>query len=658
MNTNCDNTWRPAPAAPIMSRFGEAVTPDNAWREYPRPQMARDAWQSLNGLWEYAIIPADADKPSAFDGEILVPFPPESALSGVGRKVTEKDQIWYRRTVDLDGDHPMRTLLHFESVDFRAQVFVNGEEATDVPHAGSSAPFTLDVTPFVRSGENLLEVCVWDPCCTHVGTTGKQMLDPIGSFHPAESGICGSVWLETVPETYLAGWTAETDIETGTVAFRLDVRGNLRAAAVGVTVSLRGNAVATATTDAPAVVPSSLAPPLVMRLPKPLALWSCRDPNLYDVEFAVSDSVSGSIDCVRGYFGMRDFGKAPDASGAMRFTLNGEPIYLLGVLDQGWWPDGLLTPPSEEAVRFDVDFLRSCGFNAIRKHIKVEPDAFYANCDRTGTLVVQDIPCGGGDYDNRFGNAVPRWGMFRRELRDVVDHLRNHPCIVMWAPFNEGWGQPGAEKTRQTYRWLRRHDPSRLLDGPSGWNDWQGGEVMARGDVSTHTAPPDDPAAQYADVLDCHDYPGPAMFDAGGPRVSFLGEFGALAADAGPEHTWHDQPRTIREAEKKTGKPFDGSGDPPGWQERLARRYAELNESLLPLVARGLGGSIYTQATDVGMECDGFITYDRRLAKFDPAFLRGVHERILTTFSKAVEGHSPQSTALGKSQTTQKETPE
>ena len=631
MNTNCDNTWRPAPAAPIMSRFGEAVTPDNAWREYPRPQMARDAWQSLNGLWEYAIIPADADKPSAFDGEILVPFPPESALSGVGRKVTEKDQIWYRRTVDLDGDHPMRTLLHFESVDFRAQVFVNGEEATDVPHAGSSAPFTLDITPFVRPGENILEVCVWDPCCTHVGTTGKQMLDPIGSFHPAESGICGSVWIETVPETYLAGYEFEADIAAGTAAFRLDVRGNARAATVRAIVSLRGAVVATA-----ALGPDDrLDAPLVVHLPKPLSLWSPDAPNLYDVEFEIADPVAGTVDRVRGFFGMREFGKARCADGVMRFTLNGEPFYVLGVLDQGWWPDGLLTPPSEEAVRFDIDFLRSCGFNAIRKHIKVEPDAFYAHCDRTGTLVVQDIPCGGGDYDNRFGNAVPRWGMFRRELRDVVDHLRNHPSIVMWAPFNEGWGQPGAEKTREVYRWLRRRDPSRLLDGPSGWNDYQGGSTMARGDISSRTAPPNDPAEEYADVLDCHDYPGPAMFDAGGPRVSFIGEFGALAADAGPEHTWHDQPRTIREVEEKTGKPFDGAGDPPGWRESLARRYEELN-ALLPLVARGLGGSIYTQATDVGKECDGFITYDRKLPKFDTAFLRGVHGKILDAFKSSL----------------------
>ena len=628
MSANRDMPWRPAPTTPIMSCFGEKIAPDNAWREYPRPQMARDAWQSLNGLWEYAIIPADADKPSAFDGEILVPFSPESALSGVGRKVTEKDQIWYRRTVDLDGEHPMRTLLHFESVDFRAQVFVNGEEATDVPHAGAAAPFTLDITPFARPGENLLEVNVWDPCCSHLGTTGKQMLDPAGSFHPAASGICGSVWIETVPETYLAGYEVETDIAAGTATFTFDVRGNLRDATLRAVVLRNGKAVATGE-----IGPEGrLDRPLSILLPRPLALWSPDAPNLYDVEITVADPVAGTADRVRGYFAMRSFGKARGADGKMRFTLNGEPFYVLGVLDQGWWPDGLLTPPSEEAVRFDVDFLRSCGFNAIRKHVKVEPRIFYAHCDRMGMLVLQDIPCGGGDYDHRFGDAVPRWGMFRRELADVVALLRNSPSVVMWVPFNEGWGQPGAEKTRQTYKWLRRRDPSRLLAGPSGWNDWQGGKVMESDESGHMTAWPADVAEEYSDVLDCHEYPGPAMFDSCGARVSFLGEFGALGADAGPEHTWHDQPRRIREIEARTGKPYNYGGDPQGWREDLARRYEALYEKLLPLVARGLGGSIYTQAQDIGIERDGFITYDRKVPKFDTAFLRRVHGRIIAAF--------------------------
>ena len=329
----------------LTTAWGRAVTPENVWREYPRPQLVREDWQSLNGMWEYAIGSAAADEPAEYDGRILVPFGVETPLSGVRRRVTPEDQILYRRIFTVHPKKGFRTILNFERVDFRAHVFVNGQEATDVPHEGGNVPFSVDATRFVKDGTNELKLLVWDPTDTHLGGTGKQVLELQTCFFPATSGICGSVWMETVPETYLADYRVDTDAENGVVTVTPFLKGNVRAANVTVAASFGGRELAKGELGI-----SDDCVKLV--LPKPLKLWSCETPSLYDLSISVS--AGGRTDKVNGYFGIRTVGTRLDAKGIRRATVNGEFTYFLATLDQGWWPDGYLTPPSEDALRFEI----------------------------------------------------------------------------------------------------------------------------------------------------------------------------------------------------------------------------------------------------------------------------------------------------------------
>ena len=589
----------------LTTSWGRAVTPENVWREYPRPQLVRGEWASLNGKWEYAITSAVSDVPTKYDGTILVPFAVESPLSGVRRKVTPEDQIWYRRTFTVRPKKGFRTILNFERVDFRAHVFVNGYEASDVPHEGGNVPFSVDATPFVKDGENELKLLVWDPTDTHLGGTGKQALKLVSCFFPASSGICGSVWMETVPETYLADYKVETDAEKGTVTVTPFLAGKVRSAKVTVCAYSCGKPVSKGTLGAD-------SDSVTLTLPKPLRLWSCETPNLYGLKITVV--ADGRTDLAKGYFGIRTVGTKLDAKGIRRATVNGEFTYFLATLDQGWWPDGYLTPPSEDALRFDVDFHKKAGFNAIRKHIKVEPRAFYAHCDRIGVMVLQDIPSCRTDKDQgdrQYNNK--RYGFYRQELKDVVDHLRNHPCIVMWVPFNEGWGQPSADKTRFANLWLKRYDPSRLVDGPSGWNDYEGGWAAQY----TKWKQPADPVPS-CDVMDCHHYPEPWMFPPNAKRVTIAGEFGS----AGACLIGHCQDIKGR---RHVMEPVEGGN----WRERIRNRYEQLFRPLVKMAREGLGGSVYTEAIDQFWEWGGLVTFDREIVKFDYEFLRAIHKEIL-----------------------------
>ena len=605
----------------LTTVWGRAVTPENAWREYPRPQLVRGNWTSLNGRWDYAVTSVTTDEPKCWDGQILVPFPIESPLSGVTRKVSPEEQIWYRRTFTASPQPGTRTILNFERVDFRASVFVNGVEALDVPHAGGNVPFSVDVTDFVRSGENELKVLVWDPTDTHVGGIGKQVLTLRTCFFGPVSGICGGVWLETVPTTYLADYQVKTDVDRRTVTIVPDVKGAVRRARVKVGVSFKGQSLASTTVPADEAV--------TLELPAPLHLWCCETPHLYDLAIEVI-APDGTVDRTTGYFGLRKVETKLDARGIRRVAVNGVFTYLLATLDQGWWPDGLLTPPSEAACRFDVDFHKQAGFNAIRKHIKIEPRAFYAYCDRLGVMVIQDIPSGSSDArqgDLAYANL--RYGFYRRELKDCVDHLRNHPCIVMWNPFNEGWGQPSADKTRHVNKWLKRYDPSRLVNGPSGWNDYEGGTTLNY----THWSYADvsDPDV-YTDCIDLHHYPDARMHPANATRVSILGEFGGLGV---PLRGHVQNPRghayTLREVED------------PAWRREQAARYEALVRPLPELARQGLGGSVFTEAQDQFWDLGGFVTFDRAVVKFDYAFLRKLHAGVLAAAREAAETPPPPS---------------
>ena len=592
-----------AVAAPMMTQWGEKVTPESAWRGYPRPQMVRENWTNLNGKWDYAVtsVTNTPGRPTKWDGKILVPFAIESALSGVGRLLEPNEFLWYTRKIECDPKPGERILLHFGGVDFRTMVFIGHDEVTDVPHEGGQNPFTLDITDYVKKGENELTVCVWDPTDDFINSRGKQCFKPAGCFYTRVSGIWQTVWMETVPDCRIEKYTVVTDIDEGTATlnFCLAGRGTDR-----VTVSVDG--VGEFDGDGKVVV----------KLPSGFKLWSPESPALYNF------TAKYGKDVVKGYFGMRKIEKRKDAKGVLRFFLNNKPYFMIGTLDQGWWPDGLLTPPSEEGMEYDVKVLKDCGFNMLRKHIKVEPQQYYAMCDRLGILVVQDLPSGDGrSISPERADTVRRYWLGRQEMKEMMDDLQSFPSIVMWNPYNEGWSQPGEFLTHSMLDFTRRHDPTRLVNGPSGCWDWEGGHLLPKGWAwndrvwSKHKP---EGECEAADTVDLHLYRGPDMFPVNDRRVSFLGEFGGLGHPV-EGHLW-------KEAKGSWG--YGGIADTKT-REGLEKTYLGLMEKVGLLAEKGLGGSVYTQTTDVEVEVNGLLTYDRKVLKYDPAVLKKAHEAIV-----------------------------
>ena len=575
--------WKPAPA-PLMTKWGKQVTPANAWQEYPRPQLVRKDWLNLNGLWDYAITKKDEPKPEKWEGQILVPFCAESALSGVGKAVTKDQHLWYHRTVEVPAAWKgKRVLLHFGAVDFETTVFVNGKEL--VTHKGGNTPFSLDITDALKDGKGELVVRVWDPTDAAAQPRGKQVMKPGGIFYTAVSGIWQTVWLEPVPEARVASVRFTTDLAKGEVECVVEVAGAKAGDRVQV---LLGNFSADAKGEP--------GKPFRLAVPSPV-LWTPEKPILYPVIVNLfrGDAKERS-DSVNSYFAMREISVAKDADGILRMMLNGKPVFQVGPLDQGWWPDGLLTPPSDEAMKYDIEVLKKLGFNMLRKHIKVEPARYYYHCDTLGMLVWQDMPSGGvpakGQFiapgakeDAKFSDADKK--QFRAELKAMIDHLRFFPCIVVWVPFNEGWGQ---HDTNDVLKWVKEYDPTRLVDGPSGWQD-----------------------RDYGDMKDMHNYPGPNMFPVMPERVSVLGEFGGLGLPV-KGHLWKD-----------TGN----------WGYRTYKTEAELRDNyrmlmrrLHPLVGKGLSAAVYTQTTDVESEVNGLMTYDREIIKLDVAETAKWHKAL------------------------------
>ena len=590
----------------LTTAWGRKVTPDDAWREYPRPQLVRRNWTSLNGEWDLVIRPIQFEPgPTNFTAKILVPFPVESPLSGVHRKVLPTEELVYSRTFEVAKRDGERTLLNFESVDWRAQVYVNGVEA-GMPHEGGSVPFSYDVTDLVRAGENALEVRVWDPTDTFIGSTGKQTLKLRTCFFPASSGICGSVWTEQVVETYLAGYAATPDASAGTVSVMPKVVGNLSGAKVTVEALWEGRAVASG-------VQARSDRPVILKLPRPVRLWSPDDPALYALRITVA--ADGRTDVAEGYFGVRTLSLVRDAKGVARTALNGRPIYLLGTLDHGYWPDGYTTPPSEDACRWDVDYMKSIGMNVIRKHIKIEPRAFYAHCDKVGMMVMQDFPSAWcDDLQGAVPETTRRYGFHRREAKEIIDHLGNHPSVVCWIAYNEGWGQPNAEMSLDMGRWIKRYDPTRLLNLASGWYHFEDGWRNAW----TFDAQAKRPEAEYVtDILDDHEYPGPKIEKPNPHRAVICGEFGGIGANIDGHCT------DIRgKAHKYVAV------DDPSWRGRCRERYREFVEKQKKLAAVGSSGSILCGDLDCFWEHGGFVTFDREVERLDRDFLRTCHAEI------------------------------
>ena len=598
-------------AAPMMTPWGEKVTSENAWRAYPRPQMERANWVSLNGDWDYAItsVADTPGRPEKWDGKIRVPFAVESALSGVGRLLEPDQFLWYTRKITCAKVPGERILLHFDGVDFRTMVFIGHREVTDVPHEGGQLPFALDITDCVVDGENELTVCVWDPTEDFVNSRGKQSFKPKGCFYTRVSGIWQTVWMENVPEQHIRGYKVVTDIDKGTVTIDFALKGGNGEVAVGVDDAA---SVRIATGRGRPVYGASRAE-VTIALPKGFRLWSPETPYLY------AFTARFGKDEVKGYFGMRKFEKRKDANGVWRFFLNNRPYYVMATLDQGWWPDGLLTPPSDEAMAFDIKTLKDCGFNTMRKHIKVEPLRYYWLCDKMGLLVIQDLPSASSAWPKSLANTRG-YGLQRLEQKGMMDHLQAIPAIVMWTPYNEGWSQPGEFLTHSMLDFVRRYDPTRLVNGPSGAFDWEGGHLLPKGWTWTNrveTAHKPAGVCEAADVVDMHLYRGPKMFKVNDRRVSFLGEFGGLGHPV-EGHTWNGA----------KGWGYGGVSD-TSTREGLEKTYLALMAKLGDLAEWGLAGSVYTQTTDVEIELNGLLTYDRKVLKYDAAKLRAAHAEVI-----------------------------
>ena len=605
-------------ASPMTTEWGEKTTSENAHRYYPRPQMERPSWQCLNGDWDYAVtkVVDTPGRPAKWDGKIRVPFAIESSLSGVGRLLEPDEFLWYTRKIKCAKRPGERILLHFGGVDFRTMVFIGHKEVTQIPHEGGQNPFSYDITDFVRDGENDLTLQVWDPTEKFVNSRGKQSFNPHGCFYTRVSGVWQTVWMENVPAKYISSYRVTTDIDKGEAVFTFAVAGlEYGDSAEGrIEVDLGGGKTASASFR-----PGERA---VVKMPAGFKLWSPESPDLYDFKARFGK------DEIKGYFGMRKIEKRRDAKGILRFFLNNRPYYIMGTLDQGWWPDGLLTPPSIEAMAYDIKVLKDCGFNTLRKHIKVEPLAYYALCDRMGILVIQDLPSGSEHFkDPRHWETVARYTLQRQEMKEMMDALYNVPSIVMWNPYNEGWSQPCETLTHSMLDFTRDYDPTRLVNGPSGAWDWEGGETLPNGwdrRVGTKHKPEDE--CEAADTVDYHIYRGPGMLQVNPRRISFLGEFGGLGHPV-KGHLW-------KELKDKKGNWSYGGIEGTVTREGLEKTYLDLMDKLEDLAVKGLAGSIYTQTADVEVEVSGILTYDRKVLKFNPEVLRKRHEQIIRKAEK------------------------
>lgn len=595
-------------SAVIMTPWGEQIDPENVWQEYPRPQMVRADWMNLNGVWEYFRrtnrISLTAERtPTNFKQRILVPFGVESALSGIKHTdyaTVAKSTLMYRRTFELtDAFQGKRVLLHFGAVDWRCAVFVNQEKVGE--HQGGSDPFTFDITDYLTdSGEQELQVAVYDPCSLGGQPRGKQTTNPGGIWYTSCSGIWQTVWLEPVSASHIERYELIPDAESGTITIKVLATDHTCGATVTV---LEGE-----TPIAVQGVPVGEAFPIKVPNPK---LWTPDTPYLYNIDITLTNSDGETCDKVRGYFGLRTLTKGM-VDGHPAFLLNGEPLFMYGPLDQGWWPDGLLTPPSYDAMVYDLQTIKDLGMNMVRKHIKVENDLWYEWCDRHGLIVWQDMPSS-GEGGNQ-GTKDELQNIFYEECEHIVNAVKQHPSICVWIPYNEAWGQyssDGSGHTMRGYLVVRNADADmgRLMDAASGWTDFEIG-----------------------DITDAHSYPSPnGMTNERNDRVNVCGEFGGITYLI-DDHLWAGSQQVYTSV--------DSSND---YTDRF-NQYTSVLQSLQK--TKGLWGGVYTQITDVEQEVNGILTYDRKVLKVNAEqqasirrhIERTIHQRLADAVSVVPAG--------------------
>ena len=583
---SCNTTqWQPV-GDHIMTEWGENLDPNNVHQEYPRPQLVREDWRNLNGFWNYAITPIDAEDSDCKDGQILVPFAVESALSGVGRTVTENDALWYEREFTVPREWKgKRLMLNFGAVDWHAQVFVDGQFVGE--HKGGYAPFSFDVTDFMKKGrKHTLKIKVIDSTETSWQPRGKQILNPNGIWYTAVTGIWQTVWMEPVADAHVTSYFAVSDIDAKKL--NVEVEAELQEGDICKVVLLdEGNVVAEAEgTEVSLDVPE-------------MKLWSPDSPVLYDLEISI---VRGgeTVDAVKGYTAMRKILYAKGADGKhYQMLLNNVPLYHFGPLDQGWWPDGLYTAPCDEALMFDIVKAKEMGFNMIRKHVKVEPARWYWHCDRLGMLVWQDMPSvkhgdnkwGRHAYDTGTDSQITQEGKdnYYNEWGQIINDFKVFPSIVVWVPFNEAWGQ---FDTDAVVKFTREQDPTRLINYASGGNFER----------------------CSGDILDLHNYPDPEMYLYDPEYVNVLGEYGGIGLPL-EGHLW--------QTDRNWGYVQYKSGD------EVLDTYEKYAGELIELVQKGFAGAVYTQTTDVEGEVNGLMTYDRKVIKVDADRLAKINRTVI-----------------------------
>ncbi len=588
--TSAQQNWRPV-AGKIATPWAEQVTATAPLPEYPRPQMVRGNWTNLNGLWQYAILPKGAQNiPSSTQGNILVPFAVEASLSGVGKTVGKDSVLWYKRTVSVANTKGKTVLLHFGAVDWECTVFVNGKEVG--MHRGGYDPFSIDITSAMKKGAAQdIAIRVWDPSDEGPQPRGKQVKKPESIWYTPVTGIWQTVWLEAVPTTYIASTKQTPDLDQKALQVQATIEGAKPGDQVLISAWDGGTKVAEQTVAANSHASLPVANP---------KLWTPQTPFLYDLRYSLLRN-GKVIDEVKSYFAMRKISMARDKSGIQRMLLNNQFVFQYGPLDQGWWPDGLYTAPTDEALKFDVVKTKEMGFNMIRKHVKVEPARWYTFCDQLGLLVWQDMPSGdmGNHWESRpgvYGRATDKQrtgeseAIFRTEWTEIMQDLHNFPSIVVWVPFNEAWGQ---FKTKEIVTWTMQKDPSRLVNTASGGNFENVGQI-----------------------IDLHNYPDPAMPDPelfGKDRILVLGEFGGLGLPV-ENHTWQDKNNWGYQSFKTA--------------DDLQKRYAEFIGRIPALISKGLSAAVYTQTTDVEVETNGLMTYDRKVIKIPAAKLAEIHRKL------------------------------
>jgi len=592
--------WAPA-GNNIKTRWASEVSPDNSHPEYPRPQMERGLWQSLNGLWNYSVRPVEDAEMGKEDGQILVPFCIESSLSGVGRTITAEDAIWYSRTFSVPACWKRsKVILHFDAVDWGCEVFVNGKSVGS--HTGGYTAFSFDVTKVLkRRGEQTLTLKVTDATENEFQPHGKQVKNPRGIWYTPVSGIWQSVWMEAVSrKSYVEDYNVSTNIADGTVTVTPTIVGKAKK----VVMELKDGE-NTITAEAKA------GEALTVTIPQP-KLWSPDSPNLY--EFTLKTMRGRRVlDEVGCYTALREISMARDNDGHMRMTLNGKALFHYGPLDQGWWPDGLYTAPTDEALKYDLEMTKKLGFNMIRKHIKVEPSRWFYWCDKLGILVWQDMPSiaahknvwsqavynekGENDFDLGTDYPLSDEGKanYRKEWKEIINQVEKFQCVVVWVPFNEAWCQ---FDTREIVDYTRSIDSTRLINSASGGN-WISGHV--------------------GDILDSHHYPQPKMRIWDRDMVNVLGEYGGIGLPL-DGHVW--------EIDRKWGYVQYKT------IEEVTDAYVNYAEMLVPIVKDGCSAAVYTQTSDVEGEVNGLMTYDREVTKVEISRIAEANSKVIASMNQ------------------------